>query len=97
MGKFFRKDAETAERMKDVNMRYYATVKHYSITGYWDQLQATNLHAAKREATRRYGGGYHGHVIHLIEVTPRMEGENLNDIPAWTREIPSGKWEQPIY
>jgi len=83
--------------------KFYATSKHYSTVSYWDKLQATTLHAAKIEASRRFGNGYHGHVIHLIEVDQEFEksmsetfgGFSCNDVPAWTKVIPSGKWKQP--
>lgn len=75
-------------------MKYYATVKHHSITGTWEELKATSLTAAKREATRMFGSGYIGHRIFLVE-KPCSYGENLNNIPAWTKIIGINKWEQP--
>ena len=75
-------------------MKYYATVKHHSITGTWEELKATSLTAAKREATKMFGSGYIGHRIFLIERAETSK-TSLNGIPAWTKTIGNNKWEQP--
>jgi len=77
-------------------MKYYATVKHHSVIGYWDRLDgAKTLSGAKRIATRDYGGGYIGHTIHVVEVPDNFKtGENgyLNDMPAHKKIIGENVW-----
>lgn len=78
-------------------MKYYATVKHHSVVGYWDRLAAKTLTGAKRIATRDYGYGYHGHIICLVETqdnfVPGVDGY-LNDLPAYRRVIGDSRWQE---
>ena len=74
-------------------MTYYATVKHHSIVGYWEKLNAKTLIGAKREATSKYGNGYIGHVIHLVECNSDVDEQYLNDLPAHTKVIGAKHWK----
>ena len=67
---------------------YYATVKHHSVINYWHRLPAKTLRGAKILATKWYGKGYHGHVIHVVKATDKQyySGE-INDLPTWSRVI----------
>ncbi len=62
--------------------RYYATVKHHSTRSNWAELKgAKTLTGAKRMATREYGKGYHGHIIHVVGCTPgALESGYINDM-----------------
>ena len=75
---------------------YYATQKHHSMVNRWEELRATTLTGAKREASKRFGGGLHGSVIHLIDATEEeFRSGQINDLSAWTKIIPAGKWQEP--
>lgn len=73
-------------------MAYYATVKHHSSISSWEELPgARSLTHAKRLATIRFGEGYLGHVIHLVECSDSEAGQ-LNDMPTHRRIIGRKKW-----
>ena len=76
-------------------MKYFATVKSHGEVGCWEELSAKSLAVAKREATRRFGGGLLGGVIHLVECQTEADEKMLNDLPAYTKRIESyaTKWE----
>jgi len=81
-------------------MQFYATVKHHSIVGFWEKFEAKNMTAAKRVATKEYGGGYLGHVIYLVDadnVSDELADMGyLNDLPAYTKAIGSRRWIEPL-
>lgn len=72
-------------------MKYYATLKHHSIIGYWAEIKATTLSDAKRKATMEYGKGYIGHVINLVECADK-DADRVNDIPPYIKIIGDDKW-----
>ncbi len=81
-------------------MTFYATVKHHSAVGYWEKIEAKDITAAKRMATKEYGNGYHGHVIHLVEADnvsqELIDMGYLNDLPAYTKAIGGNGWNDPL-
>jgi hypothetical protein len=77
-------------------MKYFATVKHHSVIGYWTEIEATSLTDAKRKATKDYGNGYHDHIINLVECENTPPTGMLNDIPAHCKVIGSSEgWVAP--
>lgn len=78
-------------------MGYYAVVTDHSVVNQWSELiGAKSIVVAKRQATREYGNGYHGHVIHVVECDAiDLETGRINDIPAYTKVIGPGnhKWQ----
>ena len=74
-------------------MRYYTTVKHHSIIGSWEELpSAKSLTHAKRLASARYGQGYIGHIIHLVECPDSDYAGYINDMPAHRKVIGKTRW-----
>jgi len=71
-------------------MAYYATVKHYSVVGSWELLRAKTELGAKREAWSKYGSGYIGHVVHVIEAADFEDIHRQGNTGDWCREIGSG-------
>ncbi len=70
-------------------MKFYATVKNHSVIGCWEEMKGVKtLTGAKRKATKEYGSGYHGHVIHVVECSPsELESGQINDLPSHTKAI----------
>ena len=68
-------------------MKYFATAKHHSTAGSWEELSAKTLTSAKREASKRLGGELQGSVIHLVECQNQIDEERLNDLPAHTKTV----------
>ena len=59
-------------------MSFYATVMHHSVISYWEELKgAKTLLGAKRKATKLYGNGYYGHVIHIVECRQQLRADRL--------------------
>jgi hypothetical protein len=86
----------TQNKTRRPDMKYYATVTHYSIVGVWYKLNATTEIGAKREAWKNEGSGYIGHVVHVIQA------DNFEDIHRgggshWCREIGSGRGWYTVY
>ena len=69
-------------------MKYYKTAKNNNTVGFWEECNATELSAAKREATRDCGSGYMDDVVSVG--VPEFDCE---DSPIKTiAEKRSGKW-----
>jgi len=70
-------------------MSFYAAVMHHSVVSYWEELVGVRtLIGAKRKATRLYGNGYYGHVIHVVECGPTaVESGRINDLPTYYKVI----------
>jgi hypothetical protein len=75
-------------------MKYYATVKHHSISGTWEELpSAKSLTHAKRLASARYGQGYIGHVVNVVGCPEEdYKSGRINDVPAHRKVIGKTRW-----
>lgn len=73
-------------------MIYYAAISGNDIIGHRETLNAATLTGAKREAMRRFGGGYRHHMVwvgELIDAGTRNErGRPLSSRPL----APGNRW-----
>ena len=81
-------------------MRYFATLKHHSAVGHWEELKSTTLQDAKREASEQLSSGLHGSEIHLVSIERIQEEESLSEdrrglnyLVPWIKTVPFGSWQ----